>query len=143
MDMDVDVMPAQDIVRELLGSVIVCVPQPALVKKYDTPDGVPYEQFDLSVTGGYVHFHLYDREKCTTLGKKLVVEAQVWVKTMPDGMQFLYVDLYPTNKPLTHDRKIFQRQQEVPAVLPEGSLRFDTFGHIRGSLVFVPRGLSK
>jgi hypothetical protein len=143
MNMDVDVVPTNGIVRQQLGSVVVSVPQPAQVKKFATPDGVPYEQFDLSVSGGYIHFHLFDREKCVARGKKLWVEAQVWMKTMPDGMQFLYVDLHPTDKPLTHDRKIFQRQQEVPAVLPEGSLRFNTFGHIRGSLVFVPRDLPK
>lgn len=143
MNMDVIVMPSNGIVRQQLGSVIVSLPQPAQVKQYVTPDGVPYEQFGLPVSGGFVHFHLFDREKCSTLGKKLLVETQIWMKTMPDGMQFLYVDLYPTDKPLTHDRKIFQRRQEVPDDLPAGSLRFDTFGHIRGSLVFVPRDLSK
>ncbi len=143
MNMSVNTLPANGIVRKQLGSVVVSLPQPTQVKHYVTPDAVPYEQFGLPVSGGFVNFHLFDRTKCLVRGKKIWVEAQVWMKTMENGTEFLYVDLHPTDKPLTHDRKIFQRQQEVPDDLPAGSLRFDTFGHIRGSLVFVPREMTE
>jgi hypothetical protein len=134
-----DVVVGNNVVsRELLGTAVVSIPQPAIVKKFTTPEDEPYEQFGVPVAGGFINFHLFDRAQCQTRGKKIWVKAQIWKKTMSDGMEFLYVDLRPTEERLTHERKIFQRREDIPAALPKGSIQFNTFGHIRGSLVFIP-----
>lgn len=135
MDSDIAI---NAIKRELLGTCIISIPQPRVMKDLTTPDGVPYKQFGVPVAGGYINFHLFDETQCQTRGKRIWVRAEVKKKTMPDCKEFLYVDLYPTEERLTHDRKIFEHSKDVPAELPEGSMQFDTYGHIHGSLVFVP-----
>ena len=125
--------------RVLLGSAYISVPKPAQTKTFQTPDGVPYEQFGLPVSGGFLNFHIFDYAKCVRRGNKLWVEAKVWRKTMSDGRQFLYVDLHPTEERLTHERKLYQRPEDVPNDLPVGTIRFDTLAPINGVLVFIPR----
>lgn len=131
---DVKVIERVVIRRNLICSLPI--PKTSL---HRAPDSAPYEHFGVPVTGGYVNFHLFDRTKCVQIGKRLRVECVVWVKKMSDGRSFLNVDLHPTNQKVTHERKIWQDKQSVPANLPEDTLQFDCLGQINGVLGFIPK----
>jgi hypothetical protein len=131
---------AEKITREIhIGGLIISVLRPKRSRRFVTPLGVPYEQFGLPVRGGYINCHLFAGKNYQLHGDRLWVETQVWSKTMTDGAMYLYLDLYPTQAQLTHERKVYMSPDEVPPALPPDSFRFDCYGDVQGVLVFTPR----
>ena len=139
MDMAATMSTSEVASRELLAEgIIVSIPRPMTTKTNQAPDGAPYEQFGTPVTGGFVNFHLYDGTACAKHGKKIWVEVKVFKKTMVDGREFIYFDLFPTELRPTHVRKIYAQRAEVPKDLPAETLQFETLGPIQGTIAFVP-----
>lgn len=133
-------LTANDVVkRELLAEgIIVSIPRPLTSKRQMTPDGTAYEQIGQPVVGGFVNFHLYDGNLCEKRGKKIWVETKVFKKTMADGREFIYFDMFPTAERPAFVRKIYADRAQIPNDLPAETRRFDTLGSIRGTVAFVP-----
>jgi len=130
--------------RTLLGEdFVVSVKLPQKMNKMTVPTtGVAYQQFGVPVKGGYLNFHLYDGTNCRRAGNRIWVVAQVFEKTMADGVKFIYVDLRPTTaEHLTHDMKVHQDVDMSPVHSRIEGQNFFCFGKIRGMLTFLPRGL--
>ena len=139
MDMAATMSAGEVIKRELLAEgIIVSIPRPLTTKSQKTPDGTPYEQIGQPVVGGFVNFHLYDGNRCEKRGKKIWVEVKVFKKTMDDGREFVYFDMFPTAERPAFVRKIYADRAQIPNDLPAETKRFDTLGSIRGTIAFVP-----
>jgi len=130
--------------RELLDEGFLCsLALPKNIVKKVLPNGVTYEQFGVPVDGGWLNFHLFDRQNCVMRGKRVWVECKMFKKEMADGRIFLYVDLLPTENRPTYDRKIWQHSSDVPTDLPAGTKTFACYGDTKGVLGFVPREVSQ
>jgi hypothetical protein len=125
--------------RTMLAEGIICsLVKPKQMTSMQVPNGPKYDHFYVPVTGGAINFHLFDKHKVTIQGKRMWVECKIWQKEMSDGKMHLYVDVHPTDKRLTHDRKIWQDQKVVPKQHADDTLIFECFGYTKGVLGFIP-----
>ncbi len=129
--------------RKLLADgFIISLKLPAKMNRMVVPTtGEAYEQFGIPVRGGFLNCHLYSVASCQRRGNHIWVEAQVFEKTMEGNLRrFYYLDLRPTTaEHLSHDMKIYQEATQMPATLPDGSMRFDCPDDIKGVIAFLPR----
>jgi len=133
--------PTNEVVsRELIAEGFVCsLALPKNIVKKVLPDGTVYHQFGVPVLGGWLNFHLFNRQNCVMRGKRVWVDCKIFKKEMADGKVYLYVDLYPTEDRPTHDRKIWKDVAEMPADLPTDTQTFVCYDDNQGVIGFVPR----
>lgn len=130
------------ITRRQIGDGFIVSVKRQSVPLQSAPDGTRYRRFGFGVVGGHINMHLLHGCNHRTEGKRVWVRAEIWEKTHEDtGAQYLYVDLKPISAEtvLTHEYKIYQRSEDIPSVLPDGAVKFDCRGDIKGALVFIPR----
>ncbi|MFT5832080.1 MAG: hypothetical protein ACI9SY_000461 [Candidatus Paceibacteria bacterium] len=125
--------------RTLLAEGIICsLIKPKVMESKQVLNGPKYDHFFVPLTGGGINFHLFDKHKVVIHGKRMWVECKIWKKEMLDGKMHLYVDLHPTDKRLTHERKIWQNQNVAPKQHADDTLIFECLGQTKGVLGFVP-----
>lgn len=88
--------------------------------EFETDNGelVAYWQCGFRVSGGYFNFHIFDRPK-TKRKDTFRAVMTVWKKRQSDGKTHIYVDLQPTDRPLTHRLRIWQDLAAMQETLPE------------------------
>lgn len=127
--------PREVVSRELLGEGFhFSIKHPGKGRWMQTPNGVSYVQFGRPVVGGFVNFHIFG--KPVMRGKRIRVEGKVFKKTLEDGSEYLYVDLYPSEaERLSHEIKVYQNVTEAPE--QDGMTLFPCVGDIMGAVGFV------
>lgn len=124
--------------RTKVADGIICTLNIPQTNSNKLSNGQTYEQFGIPVKGGYINFHLFDRNKCAMHGKRLVVECEVWHKTMSGGREHMYIDLRPSDAQPTHERKVWQDGTSVPTDLPVDTQVHMCLGGTKGVIAFLP-----
>lgn len=99
--------PVTDVERTVLytGPIVkMKVPVGASGGAYPSSEGlIPYLQFCHTIPGGRVNFFVHTADKMVR-GRTITAGASVLKKTLPDGREYLYVDLKPVeaDTPITH-----------------------------------------
>ena len=89
--------------------------------KTDNGDQVAYWQCGFQVNGGYFNFHIFQRHE-TKRKDTFRAVMTVWKKWQSDGKTHIYVDLQPTERPLTHRLRVWQDPATMRETLPESVL---------------------
>lgn len=95
------------------GTVVeIKVPAKAGIRNFPAEVGEEntYTHFSHPFKGGMVNLHVRTRD--VVAGSVLHAKVQVVHKIMPDGREFLYVDLFPTDEAVTHRLVVFGEQHE-------------------------------
>ena len=123
--------------KQLLAGVIVSIklPKEENVREKLTPEGTAYKLFCYHGRGGVFHAHLYGEP--APVGKRVHVEARVYRKTMSNGLEYIYLDLYATDKALSHGLKMYQTQVDIPQKYLDAAKVFKTKTH-DGAIVIHP-----
>lgn len=102
---------ASQIIRTLLwdgATVSMKIPTDAKEGSYPADEDNPpnrFVQFVQNVKGGVVNFFYHGDNPELACGTRVIANVEIWRKALPDGRQFLYVDLDPPVKPdaaITH-----------------------------------------
>ena len=94
--------PANSVInRELKwegGTVSINIPMNATIGSYHSPSGAKhFLKFKKNARGGVVNIHYHGGMLASFRGKKVLAHLQVWLKTLDDGQEFLYIDLHPVS----------------------------------------------
>ncbi len=97
-----------------LGTVIeIAVSKKA--KRHTFPGGVEgensYLHFMYNTKGGLINLHVRSSDELQ--GQTIRAHFQVVKKVMSDGREFVYIDLFPTDAPVTHWWQIFGSDKET------------------------------
>jgi hypothetical protein len=127
--------------RDILfsGAVVsVKVPLDAHEGTFPSPDDghpVPYLQFARNVEGGLVNLFVHGENPNQFRGTRIIADAHLIRKTLPDKRAFLHVNLYPVSNTTvpTHRLLVMTKALDVKRT-PEGSVSFTALG---GLIVFA------
>lgn len=112
------------------------VPKNAKFRHLIHQGGKQYLHFGMPVPGGYINWHVHDIKKSDEVkGRKLNFSIQAFEKVFPDGRTFIYFDLTPTAEKPAFERKIYNREDDIPTKLPSESR---TFMFPIAAVVFIP-----
>ncbi len=97
----------------LYGTVIeVAIPKKAKRRTFPGAEGEnSYLHFTRYERGGMINLHVRSNDELQ--GKTIRAQVQVVKKTMSDGREFIYLDLFPINKRPTHWYHIFGSDKEA------------------------------
>ena len=140
--------PSPVVKRQLLtaGGIIVGIkiPKSAVPGVFTGEETeVRYVNFPRFVRGGVIHFYLRLRDENPQqyLNKRIVAEAEVWMKELVDGRSFLYVDLYPQAEETRPTRQIVVTADRLPANCRDrGFDIFEVLAPLRGAIIVAPAG---
>jgi hypothetical protein len=132
------------------GTVIqILVPRSAKAGEYPA-NGMQkagsYLQFYLPINGGVVSLFVHTDKPEDLLGQTITATPTVWVKTLAGNEgkdeQFLYIDLKPTEGPVSHKMRISGGDLPERHRNRSANTRFVTPPHprLKGWVVFSPTG---
>lgn len=94
--------------------IVIEIAVPKKAKRRTFPNGEEgensYLHFPFHIKGGMMNLHVRCNDELQ--GQTIRAMVQVVRKEMSDGREFVYVDLFPVDAPLTHCWHIFASDQE-------------------------------
>lgn len=123
------------------GTVAIKIPTNATIGTYSSPAGAKhFLQFMQYVRGGVVNIHYHGSMLASFRGKKVLAHLQVWLKTLDDGREFLYLDLHPVSDQSAPPTKrlavmVFKAEEIVG---DENFRIFETPAPLTGTIIIAP-----
>jgi hypothetical protein len=84
----------------------------------DDNELIAYWQCGFQVDGGYFNFHIFGRPE-TKRKDTFRAVMTVWKKKQSDGKTHIYVDMRPTDRPITHRISVWRNAEIMQNTLPE------------------------
>jgi len=130
---------ADDKKRQKLGDTFL-VRLKLFRNPYDekTPTGIEYKKYGIPLGDRkYLNFFIHGRPDARK-GDVIIAEAQAWWTELPDGRQFVHVDLNPTDLGATRNIRILKDKNNLPDDLPKGTYVRSLPYPMEAAVAFVP-----